>query len=410
MTTTTTNITPAERSKLFLAACVALIVTSMTFAIRARLETVFGPEGVGLSLSDIGYAFLPAFWGFTLAMMIGGPLVDSLGMKRITHFAFFAHLVGIVGTLLASDLYTLFAATLFIGIGNGFVEAALNPLIAAMYPDQKTKMLNRFHVWFPGGIVIGSVVGYLVMDVMGMSWQVMVATLFVPLAIYGILFLGKTFPTTERVAMGVSNSKMWGTLATPLFLFIGFCMLLTAATELGTTQRIESLLGESAGVAALLVLAFINGLMAIGRLFAGGLAHRISITGMLLFSAIFSCLGLYLLTVMTGPMTFVAAFVFAVGVTFFWPTMLSFVAEYLPESGALGLSVMGGLGMLSAGLFLPIIGGWLENSTGTEALGYMAILPAILIVLFGGLYVYMKRRTADDITETEALSTPSSSR
>ena len=101
MTTTTTNITPAERSKLFLAACVALIVTSMTFAIRARLETVFGPEGVGLSLSDIGYAFLPAFWGFTLAMMIGGPLVDSLGMKRITHFAFFAHLVGIVGTLLA---------------------------------------------------------------------------------------------------------------------------------------------------------------------------------------------------------------------------------------------------------------------------------------------------------------------
>ena len=410
MATNTPPISDTARKQLFLASCIALIVTSMTFAIRARLETVFGPDGVGLSLSDIGYAFLPAFWGFTLAMMIGGPLVDSLGMKRITQFAFLAHLVGILGTLFATNLTTLFAATLFIGIGNGFVEAALNPLVAAMYPTQKTKMLNRFHVWFPGGIVIGAVLGYFVMDVLGLSWQVMVGTLFVPLFIYGFLFFGKQFPTTERVAMGVSSGKMWGTLATPLFLFMGFCMLLTAATELGTNQRIESLLGDSAGVSALLILAFINGLMAIGRLFAGGLAHRISVPGMLLFSAVFSCLGLYLLTIISGGMTFVAAFVFAVGITFFWPTMLSFVAEYLPESGALGLSVMGGLGMLSAGLFLPIIGGWLENASGEEALRSMAILPAILIVLFGGLYFYMKKRQAGTAAEAEALSTPSSSR
>ena len=403
---------PANRDRLFLGSCFALIVTAMTFAIRARLETVFGPEGVGISLENIGYAFLPAFWGFTLAMMIGGPLVDSLGMKKITTLAFITHLIGIIGTLLAYDLYTLFAATLFIGIGNGFVEAALNPLVAVMYREEKVKMLNRFHVWFPGGIVIGAVVGYLIMDVLGLSWQIMVATLFIPLVIYAVMLLGQKFPTTERVAMGVSTGKMWGSVFSPLFLFIGFCMLLTAATELGTNQRIESLLGDSAGVSALLILAFINGLMALGRLFAGDLAHRISIPGMLLFSAVFSCLGLYLLTLVSGGLTFGAAFVFAVGITFFWPTMLSFVAEYIPESGALGLSVMGGLGMLSAGLFLPIIGGWLEDSTRNEALQSMAILPAILIVLFGGLYAYMRNRSTsgDEIMDEEALRTPSSTR
>jgi fucose permease len=191
-------------------------------------------------------------------------------------------------------------------------------------------------------------------------------------------------------------------------------MLLTAATELGTNQRIESLLGQSAGVSALLVLAFINGLMAVGRLFGGDVAHRLSIPGMLLFSAIFSCLGLYLLTLTTGWLTFGAAAVFAIGITYFWPTMISFVAEYIPESGALGLSVMGGLGMLSAGLFLPIIGSWLEGASGVEALRSMAVLPAILIVLFGGLFFYMRGRetssSAAALRDSDVMETPTSTR
>ena len=381
-----------NKQRLFLASCIALIVTSMTFAIRARLETVFGPEGVGLTLEQIGYAFTPAFWGFTLAMVIGGPLVDTLGMKRITWMAFALHLIGIVATIFAKDMTSLFIATLFIGIGNGFVEAALNPLIASLYPNEKTKMLNRFHVWFPGGIVIGSVVGYLIMDIGGLSWQIMVGTLFIPLIIYGILFLGQKFPATERVEMGVSNADMWKSVATPLFLFMGFCMLLTAATELGTNQRIESLL-RSSGANALLVLAFINGIMAIGRAFAGPVAHRLSTAGMLLFSAIFSFLGLMLLSSLSGAvLTFAAAAVFAIGITFFWPTMLSFIAENIPQSGALGLSIMGGLGMLSVSIVLPIMGRILDDAAGQEAIRLMAILPSILIVLFGGLYVYMRRR------------------
>jgi len=387
-----------NKNRLFLASCMALIVTAMTFAIRARLETVFGPEGVGLTLEQIGYAFTPAFWGFTLAMLFGGPLVDSLGIKKITWLAFITHAIGIIWTIMAKDMTSLFIATLFVGIGNGMVEAALNPMVASMYTDNKTKMLNRFHVWFPGGIVIGAIVGWLVMDVMGLSWQIMVATLFIPLIAYAVLFLGQKFPVTERVAMGISTKKMFSSLGTPLFIFMVFCMLLTAASELGTTQRIESLLKTSVKN-PLLVLAFINGIMALGRLFAGKVIHKLQPAGMLLFSAIFTFVGLWLLTITSGGMTFVAAAVFAVGVTFFWPTMLGFVAEYLPQTGALGLSIMGGAGMLSVSIVLPVMGKLMDEANASEALRTMSILPAILIAAFAGLYIYMKKRK---VTEEKA--------
>ncbi|WP_298793188.1 MFS transporter [uncultured Allomuricauda sp.] len=383
-----------NKNRLFVASCVALLVTSMTFAIRARLETVFGPEGVGLTLEQIGWAFTPAFWGFTLAMIIGGPLVDSLGIKKITWIAFITHAIGITWTILAKDQTSLFLATLFVGIGNGMVEAALNPMIASMYSENKTKMLNRFHVWFPGGIAIGGVLGWLIMDVMGLGWQIMVGILFIPLVIYAFLFFGQKFPVTERVQLGVSNKKMFASLGKPLFIFMVICMLLTAASELGTTQRIESLLKES-GTVPLLVLVFINGIMAIGRGFAGKVIHKLQPSGMLLFSAIFTFIGLWLLTITSGTMTFAAAAVFAVGVTFFWPTMLGFVAEYLPQTGALGLSIMGGAGMLSVSVVLPFMGKLMDDASPMEALRTMSILPAILIAAFLGLYLYMKKRKSN---------------
>lgn len=374
-----------HQRRLFIASCTALVLTAMTFAIRARLETVFGPDGVGLTLEQIGYAFMPAFWGFTLAMIIGGPIVDYLGMKKGMWIAFALHAAGIVATLLATDLTSLFTATVFMGIGNGMVEAVCNPLVASMYPQQKTKMLNRFHLWWPSGIVIGSIAGYLLMDVFGLSWQVLVATLFIPLVFYGYLFSGQSFPVTERVKMGISAADALRSMVTPLYLFVGFCMLLSAGTELGTTQRIESLLAAT-GVNALLVLAFINGIMIFGRAFAGQICARISTAGMLWFSAIFSFIGMQLLAGASGSFVFVAAAVFAIGVTFFWPTTLAFISENLPQSGAFGLSIMGGLGMLSVSVILPIMGRVLDNAVGTEAIKTMSILPAILIVLYGGLF------------------------
>ena len=377
--------TQPNANRLFLASCIALVVTAMTFAIRARLELVFEYD-FQLTSQDIGFVFGPAFWGFTVAMVVGGPLVDILGMRRIVGLAFLTHAIGIVGMIFATGFWTLFAAILFTGLGNGLVEAACNPLVATLYPEEKTKMLNRFHVWFPGGIVIGALVAYLLIDVMAVSWEILVASLGIPLLVYGYLFMGQEMPQTERVTMGVSHAGMWKAIAMPLFLFMGFCMLLTAATELGTNQRIDSLLQET-GVPAILVLAFINGIMALGRAFAGPVVHRLSTTGMLLFSAVFSFIGLFAMSYASGALTFVAAAVFAVGICYFWPTMLGFVSERIPESGALGLGVMGGLGMLSVSIVLPIMGGFLDAAnSGAATLRYMAVLPGILIVAFAALH------------------------
>ena len=371
--------------------CLGLITTSVSFAVRAQLETVFISE-FELSSQDLGTAFAPVFLGLTITMIIGGALVDLLGMKRMVWLAFVFHLIGITLTMLAFDFWSLFFGSLAIGIGNGMIEAACNPLIATIYSENKTKMLNLFHIWFPGGIVIGSILGYFIIEQANLPWQVLVATMYLPTILYGILLLGQDFPKTERVQLGVSTADMWKAIVSPLFLFMAFCMILTASTEIGTNQRISSLLQET-GVSAILVLAFINGIMAIGRGFAGPVVKKLNTTGMLLLSAIFACIGLIWLSYSAGAVTFLAAFVFAVGVCYFWPTMLGFISEKIPESGALGLSVMGGVGNFSISIALPIIGLFMDTeSTGAETLRYMAVMPAILIVAFGLLNIAMRSK------------------
>lgn len=274
------------------------------------------------------------------------------------------------------------------------IEAACNPLIATLYSKNKTKMLNRFHIWFPGGIVIGSILGYLLIEQANLPWQILVATMFIPTILYGALLIGQSFPKTERVQLGISTANMWKATISPLFIFMAFCMILTASTEIGTNQRISSLLEET-GVSAILVLAFINGIMAIGRGFAGPVVKRLGSSGMLLFSAIFAMLGLIWLSYSSGSTTFIAAGVFAIGVCYFWPTMLAFVSEKIPESGALGLSVMGGVGNFSISIALPVIGIFMDTeATGSDTLRYMAVLPAILIVAFIFLNMYMRTKKA----------------
>jgi MFS family permease len=427
-------------SRLFVASCLALLVTSLTFAIRARIEGVFQSD-YGLSAQDVGWAFSPAFWGFTVAMFAGGLFIDAVKTKSIIWVAFLMHLIGIVLLLMAKDATTLFVANLFIGFGNGSVEAACNPLIATIYPDRKTQMLNRFHVWFPGGAVVGGVLAFVLMDNFHVSWQVLTSLLFVPLALYGYLFFGQTIPETERVSSGVSYSNMLKNVGAPftiialvfymilvasipalainfdsvityvvlgvivialiveslvinksslLLPFMVFCMFLTGATELGTNQWTGALLNNS-GINPMIILVLVTGIQAVGRFYAGPLVHKLNPAGVLAGSAIFSFIGLYLLSIADGAaFTLVAAIVFGLGVCYFWPTMLGFVAEYIPKSGALGLSIMGGAGMVATSLVLPIMGQSIDTEGPQATLRYMSILPAILIVLFIGLNIYMR--------------------
>lgn len=375
----------ALRSRLFLGSCLALITTSMSFAIRGD---IMGPLGEQFALTNnmIGWVAGTAFWGFTLSMLIGGPLCDWLGMGRLLTFSFIGHLAGILLTIFAQGFWSLFAGTLLIGMANGCVEAACNPLVATLYPDDKTKWLNRFHVWFPGGIVIGGLISYF-LSTLNLNWQVKMATMLVPLAIYGFLFLGKKFPQTERKAAGISNGEMVKSIFTPLFLVMFVCMWLTASSELAPNQWIPKILTDSAGVSGILVLVWINGLMAVGRQFAGPIVHKLSPTGMLLFSAVFAGLGLLGLSFAQGAVpTFVAATVFALGVCYFWPTMLGFVAERCPRTGALGLALMGAAGMLAVAFVLPEMGAIYDARGGQAALRAVVVLPVILTVVFGILF------------------------
>lgn len=398
--------TSTQANKLFLASRIALIFTAMTFAFRASLEGVWGNE-FHLTKEQIGWIFSPAFYGFTLAMIFGGPLCDVPGMKRLLGLAFIGHVSGVVIYLTAKDATMLFVGTLCIGVGNGMVEAACNPLVVTLYPNNKTTMLNRFHVWFPGGIAVGCLISYLLMDQLKLGWHVLVMVLFVPAIIYGLLFWKLKFPQTERVTTGVSTREMFLSCLTPLFLVMIVCMFLTAATELGTNQWIVALL-KGAGVSGILVLMFINGIMALGRSFAGPVVHRLNPNGMLVFSAIFATIGLLLLSRASGYWAFGAALVFAAGICFFWPTMLGFVSEYLPKTGALGLSLMGGAGMFSVSLILPLMGKWYDlfkasaiaagtdpaaadAVAGSNTFLKVAIMPAILILVFALIYIVRRK-------------------
>jgi MFS family permease len=428
-------------SRLFIASCLALLVTSLTFAIRAKIEGVFSAD-YGLTGEEIGWAFGPAFWGFTVAMFLGGLIIDVIKTKNIVWLAFFSHLVGLILLLTAKDKTMLFISNVFIGFGNGSVEAACNPLIATIYPTNKTKMLNRFHVWFPGGIVIGGVLAWILMTQLGISWQVLTSLLFIPLALYGFLFFGQNIPETERVTSGVSFKDMLKNVSAPimiialvsfmilaasvpsikidfnstttyiilaliviavivegkvihkmslLFPVMLFGMFLTASTELGTNQWTNALL-TNAGIDPMIILVVVTGIMAVGRFFAGPLIHKLNPSGVLLGSAIFSVIGLYSLSISEGASaTLGSAILFAIGVCYFWPTMLGFVAEYIPKSGALGLSIMGGAGMVATSMVLPIMGRSIDTAGPQTTLRYMTVLPIILVVIFVGLVIYMRK-------------------
>ncbi|MEP7050556.1 MAG: MFS transporter [Pseudomonadota bacterium] len=398
-------------SRLFTASCVALIVTAMSFAMRGAATGDWVTQ-YHLTHEQVGWVNGSAFWGFTLAMIFGGPLVDALGLGRIISLAFVGHAAGIVLTIFAWDFWSLLGGTLLFGIANGSVEAACNPLVASLFPDNQTTKLNHFHVWFPGGIVIGGLLSFLFAK-MGLGWRPQFATMLIPLAAYGFLFFGKKFPQTARVERGESTGSMFAACLAPGFLLMVGCMLLTASTELGPGQWIPSIL-QNAGVSGILVLVWITGLMAVGRMFAGPFVHKLSPIGMLVGSAFLSMLGLYAMSHTTGVMLFASATVFAFGVCFFWPTMLGFVAENYPKTGALGLAIMGGAGMLSVSFVLPVIGGWydagitarmpagaaptgdalaaIQAAAGLEALGKVAILPLILTFVFAGIAVARKKK------------------
>lgn len=393
-----------DKLKIFSLCCIALTVTSMTFAIRAGILAQLGTD-FGLSDTELGWVNAMAFLGFPVATIIGGAIYNAIGARQLIALAFVSHLLGIMLTMSADGFWGLLISTFLIGFANGSVEAGCNPLIAEIYPERKVTMLNRFHVWFPGGIVIGALASN-VMSAYGFSWQWQVAVILLPTFIYGVLLLRSQFPEFDRAMYSTfSNMK---NLFSPLYLALVVCMTLTATAELGTQQWIERILGAS-GASPMLILALITGLMAIGRFFAGHLVKRFSPTGILFWSAVFSTLGIFMMSQVQGSLVYLAAILFAIGVTYFWPTMLGCVAEYTPKTGALGMSLIGGAGMFAVSIWNPVIGSWIDDAkalaeaqnlvtlqaelfAGQVVLGNLLMFPLILIGAFALLNFFIEKQ------------------
>jgi MFS family permease len=427
-----------KRNQLFIASCLALLVTSLSFGIRAGLLNTWAHE-FNLTQQEIGIITSTAFWGFPLAIVIGGMVVDIIGMKKLLIAAFVFHTLGIFLTIIASGFWPLFISTLLIGMGNGTVEAACNPLIASLYTTNKTTRLNYFHLWFPGGIVIGTLIvrffGINIPDTIYLSnWRMLVGIMFIPTVLYGFLFLKLAFPVTERVASGISTAQMYKSLLKPLFIVMIILMFGTAITELFTGQWIDVLL-KNVTNNAILLLTIETGVMVLGRGLAEPVVHKLSPQGVLLMSAILAALGLYLLGHSTGNMLFVGAIVFGMGVCYFWPTMLGFVSENLPETGAVGMNFIGGAGMFAVSVYMIFMGGYYDrlvaaqlppganiaayNSApagsdmanalnqakslaGPHIINTTLTIPLILIAAFAILFVYMRTRNVKPLPVANA--------
>lgn len=403
--------------KLFAASCVALITTSMVFSIRGDIADALRAD-FHINAEQLGFAFMPAFWGFTLSAIFGGSLVDFFGMRRLLLLSAGGYITAVLAILFAprpaaevapyySDLgyQVLWGAMLVLGLSQGLVEGVINPLAATMYPKDKTHKLNVLHAWWPGGLIIGGLAAFALTNLMGLDsksvaagtatfgWQIKLSLIMIPAIIYAIMVWNEQFPATERVAAGVSTGEMFRACLSPMFILWWICMWMTASTELGPDQWVPSLITSQTGMQGILILVYTAGLMFVLRFFGGRLAHAMSPLGLLTISAILSGIGLYSLGgVSSATGAFAAATVYGVGKTFFWPLMLGVTSERFPKSGALGLAIMGGTGNLAVAFILPMMGQWYDKFGAAETFRTVAMLPVVLTVIFAALYFYYKAR------------------
>lgn len=395
------------RQRLFVASCISLVTTSMVFAIRGDVAE---PMRLAFQLTNeqMGLIFSPAFWAFTIAIFISGAIIDMIGMKTLHILSAIGYFVGIGLVLMAphptapvASLFDntgtamLYAGFFVMGLSQGLVEGVINPLVATVY-EEKTKWLNRLHAWWPGGLVIGGLLAVAMTSAFHASWQLKLATILIPATIYLVMAMTMPYPQTERVTSNISTGEMWAQLAKPLFIVLFICMWMTAAAELGPDQWfptvMTALVPQLQGV---LFLVYTAGLMFLLRTFGSGIAHKSPIATLLVCSAL-TGIGLYWLGSLqpgsSAVLAFAAATVFAVGKTYLWPTMLGVTAEQFPRGGALGISIMGGTGMLSVAVALPIMGAKMDSLGPAAALQMMAVLGLILTVIFGAMWFWFKSR------------------
>jgi MFS family permease len=419
-----------DRRRLFVIANLSIFMIGLGFSIRANIAgdiqtQIFNEIDLANSGTMIGQALGATFMGFALTLLFGSALVDHLGMKRMLLFSALGFMAGSGIVALAALLpigdatyWLIYGGFLLTGLGWGAVEAASNPMVTALYPEEKTHRLNILHAWWPAGIVIGGLLG-IGLGALQIAWQWNLLILALPGFVLALLVWRSAFPVTERVAAGISHKNMYGEVLRSPSCFIWFgCMMLTATTELAPGQWVDIALTNMVGMPGILVLIYVSALMFVMRHFAGRIVHYIPPVGLLWFSSLIAAAGLYLLSVAESPLlVFAAATVWGVGVCYMYPTMVASVSERYPRGGAFVMGIMGFSAGLANQVFLPIMGGifdrarmaaaggleQLEQLQGAELAAVLrfasaesfqavVILPLLLLPVFGLIWWHDRRR------------------
>jgi fucose permease len=441
-----------DRRRLFVLSVLSLTTAGISFSIRSSIAealrtTFFDPVDPLHSAEMIGAALGVAFLGFAFTIALASPLLDVLGMGRVLQGSSLCFILGTLLVIFAAPLSgplgiygTVWIGMLVTGIGWGAMETAVNPLTAALYPEDKTHRLNVLHAWWPMGIIVGGLAG-LALDRVGLGWQTKLGVVLIPAVVCLVGLVGTRFPPTERAAAGVSAGEMWREVLRPFFLVWFLSMFLTAASELAPGQWVDMALTRTVGFRGIWLLIYVSGLMFVMRHFAGPLAHRLSPVGLLWFSCLLASAGLVLLSGASSPVTgLLAATIWGAGVCFMWPTMLAAASERFPKGGALLMGLMGTAGTLSIYFVLPQMGQIFDHAKIAAAGGdaafdalsasaaageaasrtrldeilalasrssfrAVAILPAILLLVFGAIWL-LDRARGGYRPETIAARTP----
>jgi len=351
-----------NRTRLFSGICLSLIPTGASFALIASIIPQLKAEFI-LTNGQVGAIAGAAIWGMAISLLVVGPFLEGLGMKKATWVAFLGHLLGVT-VMISAVVFTenpavgfwvlMLGAVLCAG-GNGMIEVAGNPLTAALYPENKAHKLNIFHAFFPLAILVASLVAFLLEKASSDSflyhWTFRLALIYIPIVLYGILLLPQRFPKTENAEAGLPVKEMFRyTFTHPLMYAFLFSMAVAIGLELGINRWIPPIY-NAVGFQGLLMLSWISLIMMVLRFFSGPIIARLSPPGLLALASVFTCLGIWLFGVAGSMFTaFLAATFFGFGVAFFFPTIVGLVAERLPKTGSLGIVLTCGIGLASAGL------------------------------------------------------------
>jgi MFS family permease len=399
------NLAPVapNAQRLLWAGFAAIFAAGVGFAIRGGIFDNWGKE-FGFTATQLGAIGGAGFTGFCFGIISGGLIVDKVGYGKLVLTAFVLHIVSAFvtfGATTPANAYQMLTIGMFIfAFANGTLEAVANPLVATLFPQNRTHYLNILHASWPAGLVVGSLLGWILDDKMGLNWKTQLSLYLIPTVAYGLMFIGQKMPKSEASQNGAKFSEMFkdvgllgslvgcylvtlfcsGPLGLPasvgygiagvlmiavavitkfslgsILLFVLFVThALIGAVELGTDGWIQNITGNLfTSEQGKFLFIWTSAIMFSLRFCAHWIEKNLKLSpvGLLVICSILAVIGLRLASGMqTFVMALIALGIYAVGKTFFWPTMLAVVSDRYPRSGAIAISIMGGIGMLSAGL------------------------------------------------------------